>query len=91
MGLNNASFWLFSAGALMLLVFSGVNYQASGIDRTEPEKVIVIMANEQGTIRKIVEGSLKKTSPAPPVVKVPNDRPQTTTTSGSGNGTGIKK
>lgn len=86
MALNNASFWSFCLGALLLLVFAGVNYQASGGNRTEPEKVIVIMANEQGTIRKIVEGTLKKTSPAPPVIKVPNDRQQVSPPSGGGNG-----
>lgn len=71
--LNNVSFWSFCAGVLMLLIFAGVNYQA-GPSTNEPEKVIVIMASEDGKIRKILEGSLKKTSPAPPVVKVPNDR-----------------
>jgi hypothetical protein len=90
MSLNNASFWLLCVGALMLLVFSGVNYQASEGNKTEPQKVIVIMANEQGAIRRIVEGTLKKTSPAPPVVKVPNDRPQSTTTT-SGNDNGSKR
>ncbi|MGH9418617.1 MAG: hypothetical protein ACRD3J_01480 [Thermoanaerobaculia bacterium] len=50
---NHYSFWCFVAGIVLLLLFAGVNYQASSKEPPQPERTIVIVEDHQGLLARI--------------------------------------
>jgi hypothetical protein len=90
--LNLYSFWCFVIGITLLLLFAGVNYQASSKESPQPERMIITVEDNKGIITKIFEGSFQRTAAGPDVVMRPHGS-QTTPTGGSqstNSGTGAQ-
>jgi hypothetical protein len=80
--LNLYSFWCFVVGVTLLLLFAGVNYQASSKESPQPERMVITVEDNKGIITKIFEGSFQKTAAGPDVVMRPYASP---TTAGGGS------
>jgi hypothetical protein len=72
---NLYSFWCFVIGIALLLVFAGVNYQASSKESPQPERMVITVEDNKGIITKIFEGSFQKTAAGPNVVMLPHGSP----------------
>ncbi len=80
--LNLYSFWCFVIGITLLLLFAGVNYQASSKESPQAERMVITVEDNKGIITKIFEGSFQKTAAGPNVVMLPHGSP--TPASGGG-------
>ncbi|MBV8544036.1 MAG: hypothetical protein JO093_03515 [Acidobacteria bacterium] len=77
---NHYSFWCFVIGITLLLIFAGVNYQASSKATPQPERMVITVEDNKGIITRIFE--VQKTAAGPNAVKLPHGS-QTTTSGGS--------
>jgi len=80
--LNRWAFRLFVGGAILLLLFAAVNFQAS--KPAAPEKVFVVMSDKDNMSRGPII-TVKKTSGGPSVVKLPPQPQPKPNTSSSGS------
>ena len=86
---NQYAFWSFLAGISLLLLFAGVNYQASAREAPVPERFVIQVEDNKGIISRIVEGTMQKTGQGPNVVKLPQPAqgaPSARPSEGSGRG-----
>jgi hypothetical protein len=68
--LNQYSFWCFVAGIVLLLLFAGVNYQASSKESPQAERAVITVEDAQGIIARIFNP--QRTAAGPDVVKLPH-------------------
>ncbi len=79
---NQYSFWCFVIGIALLLIFAGVNYQASSKESPQPERMVITVEDNKGIITRIFEGSFARTPGGPNSVKLPHGS-KTPTSGGS--------
>jgi hypothetical protein len=66
---NLYSFWCFVLGIVLLLLFAGVNYQASSREASQPERTVITVEGKKGLLAKIFGESM---AVGPNVVKLPH-------------------
>jgi hypothetical protein len=67
---NRYSFWCFVLGIVLLLIFAGVNYQASSKETSQIERTVITVEGNKGLIARIFK--VDKTAGGSDVVKLPN-------------------